>query len=101
TMQAPILYTATSSSYNPPSDTGSSTGRRWGDYSYTSLDPNDDMTMWTIQEYCDSENSYGVRVLQLLAPPPAIPVSCSPASIPAGVTNTNVLVTGTIASGSG
>ncbi|TFH27843.1 MAG: hypothetical protein E4H00_09190, partial [Myxococcales bacterium] len=23
---------------------------RWGDYSYTSLDPNDDMSLWTIQE---------------------------------------------------
>ncbi|MCL4543857.1 MAG: hypothetical protein M1118_04535, partial [Chloroflexi bacterium] len=24
---------------------------RWGDYSFTSLDPCDDMTMWTVQEY--------------------------------------------------
>ena len=24
---------------------------RWGDYSYTSLDPTDDRTLWTIQEY--------------------------------------------------
>src|SRR5207245_3485167 len=24
---------------------------RWGDYTYTSLDPCDDMSMWTTQEY--------------------------------------------------
>lgn len=29
---------------------GTAGGQRWGDYSYTSLDPADDMTMWTIQE---------------------------------------------------
>jgi hypothetical protein len=27
------------------------TRNRWGDYSYTSLDPTDDKTIWTIQEY--------------------------------------------------
>lgn len=26
---------------------------RWGDYSYTSLDPVDDLTFWTIQEYAE------------------------------------------------
>jgi hypothetical protein len=24
---------------------------RWGDYSYTSLDPTDGLTIWTVQEY--------------------------------------------------
>jgi len=27
---------------------------RWGDYSYTSLDPADGTTFWTVQEYGDS-----------------------------------------------
>src|SRR5205085_10180991 len=68
-------YTSTSGAYNPPSDPGPL--RRWGDYSFTSLDPKDDMTMWTIQEFCDATNSYGVRVVKLQAPPPASPNSAS------------------------
>ena len=47
--------------YNPPADPGPP--RRWGDYSFTSVDPGDDMTMWTIQEYCNAADSYGVRVV--------------------------------------
>src|SRR5207344_1230126 len=51
TQGTPVLYTASSTAYNPPSDPGGGGGRRWGDYSFTSLDPNDDMTLWTIQEF--------------------------------------------------
>lgn len=91
--------TATASAYNPPSDPGGAAGRRWGDYSYTSLDPLGDMTMWTIQDFCDSNNSYGVRVVQLLAPPPATPASAP--STAAGQSSVNVVVTGTSVSGSG
>ena len=28
-------------------------GDRWGDYSYTSVDPADDWSFWTTQEYAD------------------------------------------------
>jgi hypothetical protein len=101
TMQTPVDYTASSTAYNPPGDAGGAGGRRWGDFSYTSLDPTDDMTMWTIQEFCDATNSYGVRVVKLLAPPPATPVSCSPSSVTAGQTNVSVTVTGSVISGSG
>jgi len=101
TMRTPVDYTASSTAYNPSGDTGGSTGRRWGDYSYTSLDPSDDMTMWTIQEFCDANNSYGVRAVRLLAPPPATPAACSPPSVAAGGTNMNVAVTGASLSGSG
>ncbi|MBO9662215.1 InlB B-repeat-containing protein [Dokdonella sp.] len=66
----------TAASYNPPSDPGGSSGRRWGDYSFTVVDPLDDMSVWTIQEYNQTTNSYAVRVGRLLAPPPAAP-SCS------------------------
>src|SRR5204863_5166789 len=95
TLQTPVLYTSSSTAYNPPGDPGGTSGRRWGDFSYTSLDPNDDMTMWTIQEYCDSVNSYGVRVIKLLAPPPATPSSLSPALLSQGSANVNVIVVGT------
>src|SRR6185503_5589497 len=92
TMGAPILYTSSTTAYNPPGDPGGTEGRRWGDYSYTSLDPNDDMTMWTIQEFCNANNSYGVQVVRLLAPPPAVPSSCLPASVTAGATTNVVLI---------
>jgi hypothetical protein len=95
TMRSPLLYTASSTAYNPPGDPGSASGRRWGDYSYTCLDPSDDMTMWTIQQFCNSANSYGVQVVRLLAPGPAAPSSCSPASVATGTVNANIVVTGT------
>ncbi|HWH68357.1 MAG TPA: hypothetical protein VNT26_03190, partial [Candidatus Sulfotelmatobacter sp.] len=93
-LRVPTLYTASSTAYNPAGDPGGSRGRRWGDYSFTSLDPGDDMTMWTIQEFCSATDTYGVRVVKLPAPPPATPVSCSPASLSVGVTNIDLVLTG-------
>jgi hypothetical protein len=81
TMQTPVTYTASTFAYNPASDPGGGGGRRWGDYSYTSLDPCDDMTMWTIQEFTNATNSYGVRAVELIAPPPATPSTASPAVV--------------------
>jgi hypothetical protein len=101
TLQAPLGLTASTTAYNPPGDTGIRGSRRWGDYSYTSLDPCDDMTMWTIQEFCDATNSYGVRAVKLLAPPPATPLSANPVSIGAGQASVNVTITGSQISGSG
>jgi hypothetical protein len=99
TTQAVNIYTASSTAYNPPGDPGPP--RRWGDYSFTSLDPKDDMTMWTVQEYCSATNSYGARVAKLLAPPPATPASATGNNILQGVPSSNVVVTGTVVSGSG
>ncbi len=31
---------------------------RWGDYSYTTLDPSDDSTFWTVQEYAETPDLY-------------------------------------------
>jgi hypothetical protein len=95
TMRTPLLYTASSTAYNPSGDPGSAEGRRWGDYSYTCLDPSDDMTMWTIQQFCNAANNYGVQVVRLLAPGPAVPSGCSPPSIATGTVNANIIVTGT------
>ena len=95
-------YTTSSTAYNPPGDSGP--GRRWGDYSFTSLDPIDDMTMWTVQEYCNGTNTYGARVAQLKAPPPAN-IADGPNSglydVAAGMASVNVTITGTSVSGSG
>ena len=100
TTQTPVLYTNTTAAYNPAADSGTFRPRRWGFYSYTSLDPSDDMTMWTIQEYCSSLNNWGVQVVQLLAPPPATPASAS-AAVYQGQSNVNVILTGTTSGGSG
>lgn len=93
TLRTPVLYTASSSAYNPR-DGNNNPIIRWGDYSYTSLDPNDDMTMWTIQEWCISPNIYAVQVVRVLAPLPATPASCSPAALNQGTNNVNVTLLG-------
>ena len=62
----------------------------------TSVDPNDDMTMWTVQEFCDATNSYGVRVVQLLAPPPVTPTTCNSKCNCPNQTSVNVVITGTV-----
>jgi hypothetical protein len=74
------LYTNSTSTYGPQAGTI----QRWGDYSYTSLDPLDDMTMWTVQEFANATNSWAVRVVKLIAPPPATPASAGPSSVTTG-----------------
>ena len=97
TTQTFTAATASSTAYNITV----TNPQRWGDFSQTVVDPNNDQTMWTFQEYCNSTNSWGIRVIQLLAPPPATPSSASPASIPVGQASVNVVITGTSSSGSG
>jgi hypothetical protein len=91
------LLTNSTSTYGPQT----SAIQRWGDYSFTSLDPLDDMTMWTVQEFSNATNSWAVRVVKLIAPPPATPAVASPASVAAGQTSVNVTITGTNVAGSG
>ena len=95
TMQSPVAYTASTTAYNPASNVGGASGRRWGDYSYTSLDPEDDMTVWTIQEFCDVADSFGVRVAKLLAPPPPPTLAASPSTLASAQPSVNIVITGT------
>jgi hypothetical protein len=80
---------------------------RWGDFTYTSLDPCDDMTMWTTQEYVAGPDfsgvpiDWGVAAEKLLAPPPATPSAASPSSVSTGQSNVSVVITGTSTNGSG
>jgi hypothetical protein len=99
TIQSALVYTSSSSSYNPAGDPGPA--RRWGDYTFTSVDPNDDMTLWTIQQYCDAADSYGLRVVELMAPAPAIFSSAAPNTVASGLTSVDVVVTGTSVFGRG
>ncbi|HWN10685.1 MAG TPA: DUF4214 domain-containing protein [Pyrinomonadaceae bacterium] len=93
------IYTASSTAYNPPADPGSP--RRWGDYSFTSLDPLDDMTMWTIQEYCNGTGTYGNRVAKLLAPAPPATATAAPAAVADETASTVVVLTGVSVAGTG
>lgn len=100
TLRPASLLTSSSTGYNP--NEGIPPGpRRWGRYSYTSVDPEDDMTMWTLQTYCQATDQYAVRAVQLLAPPPATPFSASPATIAPGSASVNVTITGTSIGDSG
>jgi hypothetical protein len=67
--------------------------QRWGDYSHTVVDPSDDMTIWTFQEYTNSTNNWGLRAVQLKAPPPAVPTGISPI-VCDGLGNATVTLTG-------
>jgi hypothetical protein len=96
----PTTYTSASADYNVDLGDGDPT-YRWGDYSHTSVDPCDGQTFWTIQEYVDATNSWGVKVGKILAPPPATPASTSPTSVNAGDASVAVTLTGTSSSGSG
>jgi hypothetical protein len=59
------------------------------------------MTMWTIQEFCDATNSYGVRIVKLIAPPPATPASSSPSNVANNQSSVTVTLTGSSSAGSG
>jgi hypothetical protein len=96
TIQAPTLAVVSTTAYNAQSGT-----QRWGDFSKVDVDPTDDQTLWAFVEYCNATNSWGVRVIQVLAPPPATPTSASPATLAQGASNVSVVVTGTSSSGSG
>lgn len=46
---------------------------RWGDYTLMSVDPNDDMTLWTVQEYATSSmNIWGTWVTPISSPAPTL-----------------------------
>ncbi len=96
TIKSAALAQISSSAYNQQNVDG----QRWGDYSHTVVDPTDDMTLWTFQEWCDATNSWGVQVVQLKAPPPASPTSAVPSSICAGQGAVDVTIAGVSSAGS-
>jgi PKD repeat protein len=96
TTQPATLAVLSTTSYNI---TESGTVHRWGDFSQVVVDPSDDMTMWTFQEYCNANNSWAVRAIQLRAPVPAMPISAAPSILTAGQT-VDVAITGNSISGS-
>lgn len=100
TLRAPQLFTAASAAYNPPGDPGDpARGRWWGAASSTVIDGCDGSTIWTVQQFTDTTDSYGLQVGRTVGPPPATPVSVNPAVVAHGVASLNVDVTATAAGG--
>jgi hypothetical protein len=72
-LQTPTLLKAGEGAYSLTFGAGFN---RWGDYSYTSVDPADDKTIWTIQEYAaapgsfvgDSTSRWGTWIDRIVAP---------------------------------
>ena len=98
-----VFQNSTADGYD---DFTTQTVNRWGDYTYTSLDPCDDMTMWTVQEYVagsagsgGSQYDWGTAAEKLLAPPPAALPSITAA--PVGNASVDVFVTGSASGGAG
>ncbi len=71
TFGQPILLSSGTASYNP--DTTSIS--RWGDYSSTSVDPNDPTRFWTIQEIATGASVWSTQVTELLTGTPNLLVS--------------------------
>ena len=46
---------------------------RWGDYSATMLDPNDQRHFWTFQEYASASNQYSIRITEIIFSASAVP----------------------------
>jgi VCBS repeat-containing protein len=90
----PTLGTGTGAAYNPGSDPGGGSGRRWGDYSFVSVDPDDDQTMWSIQEYVNATNSYAVHVTKLRAAAPTV-ATIAPSTLVKQPGVTHLTMTGT------
>ncbi len=80
TLQKTLKATNTTAMYAPYIDFGGSFFYigRWGDFSGTDVDPLDDQTMWTFQQYANVDDSYGTRVVQVKAPAPATPLPVGP-----------------------
>jgi hypothetical protein len=73
--------------------TASAPTQRWGDYSFTMVDPRDMMSIWSFQEYANANNSWQVRAIKVLAPAPTVS-GFTPNNGTQGQT-LNVVVTGT------
>jgi|GEM_PF-2034465 len=90
TTQSPTQMQSSSTSYNLQT----ADDQRWGDYSQTSVDPCDNQTFWTFQEYTDAANSWRMRAIQLRAAAPTFSTR-TPSSTATGQSSKNIAVTGT------
>jgi hypothetical protein len=110
TTRPPVFFKNDSVAYTPANNpVNLPFGRAWGRYSFTSLDPEDNMTFWTIQEYpsnTDADNDhvmdgYGIVVARINAPPPATITEANPPFVIADQNNVDITISGSQVDGSG
>lgn len=73
TTQPVALLKAGEAQYFKTGGIGSSGLNRWGDFSATVVDPTDDLTFWTVQEYAQTGNLWGTwwgsfRIADIVGP---------------------------------
>jgi hypothetical protein len=100
-LRDPAVYTDASAAYNASERFGTTGLRRWGDYSHTLVDPCDDMTMWTVQQYTAETDKWGIAVARMSAPPPVTATTATPNEVPTGQDNVEVQLKGTATNGAG
>ena len=54
---------------------GSTSTSRWGDYSTTSVDPDNPSIFWTIQMYPSSHSAWSTQITQLITNPQPVPLT--------------------------
>ena len=67
TFDAPLLTKAGVSDYERLDGSGRN---RWGDYSATVVDPDNELSFWTFQEFVNATDSWQIQVTQVLIPEP-------------------------------
>jgi hypothetical protein len=70
TFGSPILLKAGVANYHFNDGGGTN---RWGDYSATTLDPNDPHSFWTIQEWASASNQWSTQITQLTFTSASVP----------------------------
>lgn len=70
TFGAPVLLAAGVANYHL---NDSNNRNRWGDYSATTLDPNDPHSFWTIQEFASATDTWSTQITQVMFNTAALP----------------------------
>jgi hypothetical protein len=64
----PLLLKAGVAAYSLGAVAGGGPPARWGDYSATVVDPNNQRTFWTIQQWVSAENVWATQITELCLP---------------------------------
>jgi MYXO-CTERM domain-containing protein len=75
---APLLLKAGTAAYDV---NNGGTSNRWGDYSATTLDPNNPKDFWTVQEWAAGPTDWSTQITELHDPTPDPPATPEPASL--------------------
>ncbi|MCH7910109.1 MAG: hypothetical protein IIB38_10885, partial [Candidatus Hydrogenedentes bacterium] len=78
TFQSSVLVHSSVGEYD---DFNASNPERWGDYSATAIDPDDDTTFWIANEYCivarvsGNDSEWGTRIAKMNLPAATLPAA--------------------------